>query len=80
MLPVVNPPDTAGGATCHEPGLLGVPRYDSGPIRAPCPFGGGGTKGRLHDKDAPRAAPRYSTSNLIEWYVLLDAPELLAGW
>ena len=42
-----------------------------------------GTKGRLQDKDAAALRAKgfdIHPGNLVEWYVLPDAPELLAGW
>jgi hypothetical protein len=45
--------------------------------------GSQGTKGRLQDKDAAALRAKgfdIHPGNLVEWYVLPDAPELLAGW
>ena len=45
--------------------------------------GSHGTQGRLQDKDAAALRAKgfdIHPGNLVEWYVLPDAPELLAGW
>jgi hypothetical protein len=45
--------------------------------------GSDGTQGRLQDKDAAALRAKgfdIHPGNLVEWYVLPDAPELLAGW
>jgi hypothetical protein len=45
--------------------------------------GSHGTIGRLHDQDAAALRAKgfeVHPGNLVEWYVLPDAPELLAGW
>jgi hypothetical protein len=45
--------------------------------------GNEGIKGRLQDKDAAALRAKgfdIHPGNLVEWYVLPDAPELLAGW
>jgi hypothetical protein len=45
--------------------------------------GNQGTKGRLQDKDAAALRAKgfdIHPGNLVEWHVLPDAPELMAGW